>query len=97
MAEDRGRISAEEMLNRLLKQEGVSMEAKPDSHGVLEVPQMTEFDLAMTAFKVAHVAISILLDRKFVTPQELAAYIAFANEAMDNLFEVVEDGEEEDE
>ena len=25
MAEDRGRISAEEMLNRLLKQEGVSM------------------------------------------------------------------------
>ena len=84
--EDKKKVSAEDMFSRLLQREGLSLSHESGDDG----PTMTELDVAMSALKVAHAIMNLLLNKGFVSVEEAMEYLALSHQAIDSYIDIVD-------
>lgn len=89
--DDDKKMTADDMFNKILKKEGISPISKNS-----EEPTMTEFDLAMSAFKMANALLNILISKRLVTPEDALTFLDATSEVIDSQIELDGDGPDED-
>jgi len=78
------KVSAEDMLGRLMKKEGFGA---LDDDKALEI---TERELAMAALKLANSLMNILVVKDIVSPEELLAMHSMTSEILDHFIDMEE-------